>query len=68
MFEVFLSQIGDQLAAGGRVELRGFGVFSARKRVARIARNPRTGTTVQVGSKYVFHFRAGKEMRLRLNR
>ncbi len=59
--------IGDQLATGGRVELRGFGAFSTRKRDARTGRNPRTGESVEVDAKRVPYFKPGKEMRERLN-
>ncbi len=59
--------ITDQLAKGGRVELRGFGAFSTRKRDARIGRNPRTGEAVPVDAKRVPYFKPGKEMRERLN-
>lgn len=63
-----LDTIADALARGDRVELRGFGAFSVKKRDARIGRNPRTGETVSVGEKAVPVFKTGKEMRLRLNR
>ena len=59
--------ITDQLAKGGRVELRGFGAFSTRNRDARIGRNPRTGAAVDVSAKRVPYFKPGKEMRERLN-
>ena len=59
--------ITDQLAQGGRVELRGFGAFSTRKRDARLGRNPRTGESVQVDAKRVPYFKPGQEMRERLN-
>ena len=59
--------ITDQLATGGRVELRGFGAFSTRKRDARMGRNPRTGESVPVNAKRVPYFKPGKEMRERLN-
>jgi integration host factor subunit beta len=59
--------ITEQLAEGGRVELRGFGAFSTRKRDARIGRNPRTGEPVEVDAKRVPYFKPGKEMRERLN-
>jgi len=58
--------ITDQLATGGRVELRGFGAFSTRKRDARMGRNPRTGESVPVNAKRVPYFKPGKEMRDRL--
>jgi len=59
--------ITDQLAKGGRIELRGFGAFSTREREARTGRNPRTGEAVAVGAKRVPYFKPGKEMRERLN-
>ena len=59
--------ITDQLANGGRVELRGFGAFSTRQRDARTGRNPRTGEAVEVDAKRVPYFKPGKEMRERLN-
>ena len=59
--------IAEQLAEGGRVELRGFGAFTVRHRDACQGRNPRTGEAVQVEGKSVPFFRAGKELRDRLN-
>ncbi|CAA9509303.1 MAG: Integration host factor beta subunit [uncultured Sphingomonas sp.] len=59
--------ITEQLAQGGRVELRGFGAFSTRDRDARVGRNPRTGASVEVNAKRVPYFKPGKEMRERLN-
>lgn len=61
-------QITGALAQGNRVELRGFGAFSVKRRTARIGRNPRTGETVHVAEKYVPFFKTGKELRERLNR
>ena len=63
----FFDEISKRLAAGGRVELRGFGAFSTRARDARTGRNPRTGELVDVTAKRVPYFKPGKEMRLRLN-
>jgi integration host factor subunit beta len=65
--ETFFDTIVDQLASGGRVEIRGFGTFSVRSRDAREGRNPRTGESVEVSAKHVAHFKAGKDMRDRLN-
>lgn len=59
--------IAEQLAEGGRVELRGFGAFTVRHRDAREGRNPRTGEAVQVEGKSVPFFRAGRELRHRVN-
>jgi integration host factor subunit beta len=61
-------QITDALARGGRVELRGFGAFGVKRRGARMGRNPRTGEEVPVDAKTLPFFRAGKELRDRLNR
>ena len=63
-----LDTITDALARGDRVELRGFGAFSVKKRDARTGRNPRTGETVSVSEKVIPVFKTGKEMRLRLNK
>ncbi len=60
-------EIVEAMAAGKRVELRGFGAFSVKKREARTGRNPRTGETVKVEEKYVPFFKTGKRLRDRLN-
>lgn len=60
-------EISDALARGERVELRGFGAFSVKRREARQGRNPRTGETVDVGVKNAPYFKTGKELRDRLN-
>lgn len=65
--DIFFDEIVEQLAKGGRVELRGFGAFSTRARDARVGRNPRTGESVSVKAKRVPYFKSGKEMRERLN-
>ena len=65
--ETFFEDIIEQLAADGRIELRGFGTFSTRARDGRIGRNPRTGDSVDIASKRVPYFKPGKEMRDRLN-
>ena len=59
--------IAGQLAAGGRVELRGFGVFYASARNARAGRNPRNGVGVAVPAKRVPRFKLGKRLLRRLN-
>jgi integration host factor subunit beta len=60
-------EITAALARGDRVELRGFGAFSVKRRGARMGRNPRTGESVQVGEKHIPFFKTGKELRERLN-
>ncbi len=65
--DAILNTIGNALAQGRRVEIRGFGTFTVKKREARAGRNPRTGEAVAVSEKVVPAFRTGKEMRHRLN-
>ena len=60
-------EIISAMARGDRVELRGFGAFSVKKREARIGRNPRTGDAVEVEEKTVPFFKTGKLLRDRLN-
>ena len=55
------------LGAGGRVEIRDFGIFSLRHRAERLARNPKTGVSLVTPSKYIVHFKPGKELRERVN-
>ncbi len=62
------NEITAALSRGDRVELRGFGAFTVKKRDARTGRNPRTGEAVPVDEKAVPFFKAGKELRERVNR
>ncbi|MGK2946880.1 MAG: integration host factor subunit beta [Candidatus Malihini olakiniferum] len=62
-----LEQIAATLAAGDRIEIRGFGSFSLHYRASRVGRNPKTGEKVELEGKYVPHFKPGKEMRDRTN-
>jgi len=52
----------ESIVEEGRIELRNFGVFEAKKRKARVARNPKTNEKVMVSEKHVVRFTAGKEM------
>ena len=61
------AQLTDALSRGERVELRGFGAFTIKHRDARTGRNPRTGEAVPVDEKSVPFFKAGKELRERVN-
>jgi integration host factor subunit beta len=67
--EVIVTAIFDEIAAalGDRVELRGFGAFSVKRRDARVGRNPRTGDSVSVAEKHIPFFKTGKQLRDRLN-
>jgi integration host factor subunit beta len=60
-------EISSALARGDRVELRGFGAFSVKRRGSRLGRNPRTGEAVSVSEKHIPFFKTGKELRERLN-
>ena len=60
-------EIIETMAVGDRVELRGFGAFSVKKRGSRTGRNPRTGESVAVAEKHVPFFKTGKLLRDRLN-
>jgi integration host factor subunit beta len=62
-----LRHMTEALAAGARIEIRGFGSFSLRFRPPRIGRNPKTGEPVALAGKYVPHFKPGKELRDRVN-
>ena len=62
-----LEEISSAMARGHRVELRGFGAFNVRSRAARLGRDPRTGAIIPVKEKRVPYFKAGKEIRERLN-
>ena len=69
--ELIVATVFDEITAalsrGDRVELRGFGAFTVKHRNARTGRNPRTGTAVSVQEKSVPFFKAGKELRERVN-
>lgn len=60
--------IVDTLLSERRIELRNFGVFEVKRRKARKARNPRTGTRVDVPPKFVVTFKPGKEMEEKIRR
>jgi integration host factor subunit beta len=62
-----LEQMSAALAAGERIEVRGFGSFSLHYRPPRIGRNPKTGAAVHVPDKFVPHFKPGKELRERVD-
>ncbi|WP_019903475.1 integration host factor subunit beta [Methylobacterium sp. 77] len=67
LVKAILDTIAEALSRGDRVELRGFGAFSVKRREARRGRNPRTGEPVAVSEKAIPVFKTGKEMRQRLN-
>ena len=67
LVNTIFDEIVEAMARGDRVELRGFGAFSVKRRDARTGRNPRTGESVHVEEKHVPFFKAGKLLRDRLN-
>jgi integration host factor subunit beta len=62
-----LENMGNALAGGERIEIRGFGSFSLHYRPPRVGRNPKTGDAVSLAGKYVPHFKPGKELRDRVD-
>lgn len=62
-----LEQMAQTLQKGDRIEIRGFGSFSLHYRAPRVGRNPKTGDTVELNGKHVPHFKAGKELRDRVD-
>ncbi len=65
---VVFDKIISSLAKGERVEFRGFGAFSVRKRTPRVAKNPRTGEQVKVEERNIPHFKTGKQLHELLNK
>jgi len=62
-----IEQMSHTLSSGERIEIRGFGSFSLHYRAPRVGRNPKTGDSVELASRYVPHFKPGKELRDRVN-
>ena len=65
--KVILDSMSSTLSRGGRIEIRGFGSFALNYRPPRLGRNPKSGDKVQVPSKYGPPFKAGKELRERVD-
>ena len=65
--EIILKEIKRTLRRGERVELRGFGVFSANNQKARISRNPKTGEKVHTPEKKTIHFKMAKDLFKKIN-
>lgn len=63
---LILKTMAERLGQGGRIEIRGFGVFHVNHVPAKTGRNPRSGQTVHIPAKRVPRFRAGKELRERV--
>lgn len=67
LLQVFLDLIIDELGRGNRIEFRDFGVFEIKERAARVAQNPKTLERVQVPAKRAVKFKAGRDLRARLD-
>ena len=65
--KAIIEHMADALAAGDRIEIRGFGSFCLHYRASRTGRNPKTGDSVELAEKYVPHFKPGKELRDQVN-
>jgi len=65
--KMVIDAMSDALARGDRIEIRGFGSFALNYRPPRVGRNPKSGDKVLVPEKYVPHFKAGKELRERVD-
>jgi len=65
--KVILDSLATTLTSGDRIEIRGFGSFALNYRPPRMGRNPKSGDKVKVPAKYVPHFKAGKELRERVD-
>ena len=65
--KTILDAMASSLSQGERIEIRGFGSFDLNYRPPRVGRNPKSGSSVSVPEKYVPHFKAGKELRERVD-
>lgn len=65
--KIIITAMTQSLGQGNRIEIRGFGSFGLNSRPARTGRNPKSGAVVQVAAKVVPHFKAGKELRERVD-
>ena len=65
--KTILDAMATSLSRGQRIEIRGFGSFDLNYRPPRVGRNPKSGSSVEVPEKYVPHFKAGKELRERVD-
>ena len=65
--KMILDAMAEALVRGDRIEIRGFGSFALNYRPPRVGRNPKSGDKVSVPAKWVPHFKAGKELRERVD-
>lgn len=67
MVNAMLETIGEELAAGGRVQLVGFGAFETKHREPRVGRNPKTKEPVEIPATTVPVFKAGKALKEKID-
>ena len=65
--DAVLKGVTEGLKKEGKVTLVGFGTFSAKKRAARVGRNPQTGAEVKIAARVVPGFKAGNKLKDALN-
>ncbi len=65
--ELWMEEVGSELVANGRVELRGFGVFAVSEHKGFETVSPQTGEPIEVESQRQIHFKAGKQLKARVN-
>lgn len=67
VLNAFIAKVGDILASGNDVRIAGLGIFSVKSRPAREGRNPRTGETIKIAASKAPTFKAGKELKNKVN-
>ena len=65
--KAFTDAVADELKAGGKVQLVGFGTFEVAARSAREGRNPQTGAVMKIAASKAPKFKAGKALKDMLN-
>lgn len=67
VLDAVLEQMGEGLAKGEKVDLRGFGSFSAKEKKARTGRNPKTGEPIEIAARKAVTFKPSKELASKVN-
>jgi len=67
VIDAVLEHMGDALAKGEKVDLRGFGSFSAKDKKARTGRNPKTGAAIEIAARKAVGFKPSKELAAKVN-
>ena len=65
--KAFIDVVSDELKAGNKIQLVGFGTFEVAERAAREGRNPQTGETVKIAARIAPGFKAGNKLKDALN-